>query len=319
VRLCGPRLWTCRNQKKRTFFLYGKSRRRQPDESGAPSAPPDHDAGGVDQWVALTMWAWMNFANLLAVLRGGGAGMMAGFVSGLLGVSPGGILVPAVCLVLGVDQHVAQGISLVAQIPPTGLNGVSEYRRRGQAVPVEWVVALSLGFIVGGAFGAIGARGLSDHALRWSFVGYLMVLAAIAALRSRRSPSSMPEQPVTAHWAALVAIGVAAGLSSGVLGIGGGLAVTALSTTLLRLGQHRAQAMSLILTLLPLTIPAALVYLTQGWAMPWWSIAGVVAGLWIATAIGARVANRLPERLLRPTFIVLILGMAAYMATRSPQ
>jgi len=262
------------------------------------------------------MWDWVNFADLLAALKGGGAGAMAGFVSGLLGVSPGGILVPAVCITLGVDQHIAQGISLVAQIPPAGLSGVSEYRRRGQAVPVEWVMALSIGFIIGGALGAIGAGGLSDRALRWSFVGYLLILAAIAALRGGQSPSSMPEEPATAHWAALVAIGVVAGLSSGVLGIGGGLAVTALSTTVLHLGQHRAQAMSLILTLLPLTIPAAAIYLAQGWTIPWWSIAGVVGGLWIATAIGARAANRLPEHMLRPTFIVLILGMAAYMAAR---
>ena len=262
------------------------------------------------------MWDWVNSADLVALLKGGGAGAIAGFAAGLLGVSPGGILVPAACITLGVDQHIAQGISLIAQIPPTGLSGVSEYRRRGQAVPVEWVVALSVGFIIGGALGAIGAGGLSDRALRWSFVFYLLILAAIAALRGR-SPSSMPDEPATAHWAALVAIGVVAGLSSGVLGIGGGLAVTALSTTLLHLGQHRAQAMSLILTLLPLTIPAAAIYLAQGWVIPWWSIAGVVGGLWIATAIGARLANRLPERALRPTFVVMILGMAAYMATRS--
>jgi len=259
----------------------------------------------------------VNLANLLAVLKGSGAGAIAGFVSGLLGVSPGGILVPAVCITLDVDQHVAQGISLVAQIPPTGLGGVSEYRRRGQAVLVEWVVALSAGFLVGGALGAIMAGGLSDHTLRWSFVGYLLILAIIAALRSPRPPSSMLEEPAAPHGVALTAIGVAAGLSSGVLGIGGGLAVTALSTALLHLGQHRAQAMSLILTLLPLTIPAAAVYLAQGWMLPWWSVAGVIGGLWIATAVGARVANRLPERMLRPTFIVLILGMAAYMATRS--
>ena len=262
------------------------------------------------------MWDWVNSADLVALLKGGGAGAIAGFAAGLLGVSPGGILVPAACITLGVDQHIAQGISLIAQIPPTGLSGVSEYRRHGQAVPVEWVVALSVGFIIGGALGAIGAGGLSDRALRWSFVFYLLILAAIAALRGR-SPSSMPDEPATAHWAALVAIGVVAGLSSGVLGIGGGLAVTALSTTVLHLGQHRAQAMSLILTLLPLTIPAATIYLAQGWVIPWWSIAGVVGGLWIATAIGARLANRLPERALRPTFVVMILGMAAYMATRS--
>ncbi len=62
----------------------------------------------------------------------------------------------------------------------------------------------------------------------------------------------------------LVAVGIIAGLSSGMLGIGGGLAVTALSTTMLGLGQHRAQAMSLILALLPLTVPAAGIYLARG-------------------------------------------------------
>jgi uncharacterized membrane protein YfcA len=261
---------------------------------------------------------WASLAHLVAVVAGVGAGAMAGFVSGLLGVSPGGILVPAVCMTLAVDQHVAQGISLVAQIPPTGLGGVSEYRRRGQAVPVKWVALLSVGFVVGGAVGALAAGNLSDRALRWSFVGYLLVLAALAGLRGRKSSSGASESPaVTPPAATLVAIGVVAGLSSGVLGIGGGLAVTALSTTVLRLPQHRAQAMSLILTLLPLTIPAAGVYLAQGWPLPWWSVAGMIGGLWIATIVGARVANRLPERVLRPTFIVLILGMAAYMATRS--
>jgi uncharacterized membrane protein YfcA len=267
------------------------------------------------------MWHWTDLPDLLAVLQGAGAGAIAGFVSGLLGVSPGGILVPAVCMTLGLDQHVAQGVSLVAQVPPTGLGGVSEYRRRGQAIPLKWVVLLALGFIVGGAFGAGVAGRLSDQVLRWSFVGYLLVLAALAVLsvlrRRNHSADASEERAARPHGLALLAVGFVAGLSSGALGIGGGLAVTALSTTMLHLGQHRAQAMSLILTLLPLTIPAAYVYLARGWMLPWFPVAGVILGLWIATAIGARVAIRLPERMLRPTFIVLIIAMAAYMATRS--
>jgi uncharacterized membrane protein YfcA len=174
--------------------------------------------------------------------------------------------------------------------------------------------------MAGGACGA-GATGLlSGQILRWFFVGYLILLAVlviVSELRSRRRTSTVPVEPaVTPHAATLVMVGIVAGLSSGLLGIGGGLAVTALSTTLLGFGQHRAQAMSLILTLLPLTIPAAGIYLARGWALPWWSIAGVVVGLWISTAVGARFANNLPERVLRPAFIVLILAMAAYMATR---
>ena len=269
------------------------------------------------------MWDWANLPNLLALLGGMGAGAIAGFASGLLGVSPGGILVPAVCMTLGVDQLVAQGISLVAQVPPTGLRGISEYRRCGQAVPLKSVALLASGFIAGGASGASAAGLLSGSVLRWSFVGYLILLAVLvmlSELRSRNRTSTASVEPAaTPRAAALVMVGIVAGLSSGLLGIGGGLAVTALSTTLLGLGQHRAQAMSLILTLLPVTIPAAGIYLARGWGLPWWSIAGVIIGLWISTAVGARFANSLPERVLRPIFIVLILAMAAYMATRSAQ
>ena len=48
-------------------------------------------------------------------LGGMGAGLAGGFTSGLLGVSPGGGLVVFSVLLLGAEQHVAQGISLVAQ------------------------------------------------------------------------------------------------------------------------------------------------------------------------------------------------------------
>jgi len=269
------------------------------------------------------MWDWANLANLLALLGGMGAGAIAGFASGLLGVSPGGILVPAVCMTLGVDQLVAQGVSLVAQVPPTGLHGIAEYRRCGQAVPIKWVALLGAGFLAGGACGASAAGLLSGQVLRWSFVGYLVLLAVLvllSGLRSRRRTSTAAAEPAaTPRAAALMVVGIVAGLSSGMLGIGGGLAVTVLSTTLLGFGQHRAQAMSLILALLPLTTPAAAIYLVRGGGLPWWSIAGVVIGLWICTAVGARFANSLPERVLRPIFIVLILAMAAYMATRSAQ
>ncbi len=257
----------------------------------------------------------ITIGGLLVALKGGGGGIVAGFVSGLLGVSPGGILVPVVCLALNVEQHVAQAVSLVAQIPPTGLGGVSEYRRHGQNVPITWVVLLSVGFVIGGTAGALVAGGMPDQVLRWLFVGYLLILAAIAALRGRRSVASASDVQ-SASRPLLAAIGGVAGFSSGLLGIGGGLAVTALSTALLRVGQHKAQALSLMLSLLPLSIPSVCVYLAQGWTFPWGAIAGIVVGLWFGALAGAAVANRLPERMLKPAFVVLVLGMAAYMAVR---
>ncbi len=62
----------------------------------------------------------MNLADVIGGLVTGGVG---GLASGFLGVTAGGILVPLLILILGKDQQVAQGISLVAQVVPTSLSG----------------------------------------------------------------------------------------------------------------------------------------------------------------------------------------------------
>jgi uncharacterized protein len=54
--------------------------------------------------------------NLADIIGGLVTGLAGGLFSGFLGVTAGGILVPLLILILGKDQHVAQGISLVAQI-----------------------------------------------------------------------------------------------------------------------------------------------------------------------------------------------------------
>jgi hypothetical protein len=99
-------------------------------------------------------------------------------------------------------------------------------------------------------------------------------------------------------WAALAGIGAVAGWSSGFFGIGGGLAITALMTGLLKVSQHRSQAISLAVTALPVTLPAALLYVQQGAELPWLTIISLIVGLWIGTDIGARFANRVsPDKL----------------------
>jgi hypothetical protein len=247
-------------------------------------------------------------------------GTIGGFVSGLLGVSSGGILVPLLILILGREQHAAQGLSLVAQIFPTSLGGVRDYMRHGHSISWRWLICLAVGFAAGGILGAMLAGGISDLTLRWSFVGYLVVLMTLMFLSDRRRAASEHEPAPdngAAIWMVLVAIGFVGGLSSGFLGIGGGLAITALMSTVIKVSQHRAQAFSLAVTALPLTLPAALIYFQNGWAMPWLIVAGVVAGLWVGTLIGSQFANRISERNLRRLSFVFIGAMALYMAFRA--
>ena len=118
----------------------------------------------------------------------------------------------------------------------------------------------------------------------------------------------------------MAAIGGIAGWSSGFLGIGGGLAITALMTGLLKVSQHRSQAISLAVTALPVTLPAALFYVQQGTALPWATIAALIIGLWVGTGLGvdrARLANLVSPDKLRVALVIVIAGMAAFMAFKA--
>jgi uncharacterized protein len=259
----------------------------------------------------------MNLPDVLGGLLTGGIG---GLVSGFLGVTSGGILVPLLVLILGKDQHVAQGISLVAQVVPTSLSGVRNYSRSGHRVSWRWLTWLAIGFCVGGGVGALLATHVSDHVLQWCFVGYLLILLAIILSRPPRLPVNGGAdivEDVSLHWASLATIGAIAGWSAGFLGIGGGLAITALMTGLMNISQHRAQAMSLAVTTLPVTLPAALLYVQQGTELPWRTIISLIVGLWVGTGLGAKFANRVGVRQLRFLLIVMIGAMALFMAFKA--
>jgi uncharacterized membrane protein YfcA len=245
------------------------------------------------------------------------AGFMTGAASGLLGVSPGGILVPVAILLLGCDQHAAQGISLVAQIPPTSAAGIKRYWDKGNQIPMRWLAILAIGFVLGGVFGAIAAGKVADTALRWTFVGYLMVLDLLLIIRALRPSRNARGERERAGVMALFMTGAIAGLSSGFMGIGGGLAITVCLTLAMNVAQHRAQMAGLAVSLLPLTIPSAWIYWRQGWSVPWLVVGSVVAGLWIGTDIGARLANRLVGQNLRWILIGLVTTMVLYMSYKS--
>ncbi len=160
--------------------------------------------------------------------RGSGWRLVGGVASGLLGVSPGGGLVVSANLLLGSEQHVAQGISLFAQIPPGTL--------RDQAL-------LGKGQTDADELAGSPGRRLPHRRRRRSAGGgqRLELLSAMDLCRlSRRigrhagfppsgsRPEAMPWNftgPLP--WPALLGVGFLAGFSSGFLGIGGGLAIPA--------------------------------------------------------------------------------------------
>jgi len=257
--------------------------------------------------------------DLHQLFGGVGTGLVGGFTSGLLGVSPGGGLVVFSVLLLGAEQHVAQGISLVAQIPPTSMTGIKRYWVGGSRSPLRWLVLLTIGFVTGGVAGAYGASRASSSVLQWTYVAYLLGLDAMLLARGGRRTA---EQDGTIairdlHWISLLTVGSFAGLSSGFLGIGGGLATVVGLSAVLGVPQLQAQMISLVLSVIPTTLPSAWVYWKQGWTWPWAALVGVIVGLIIGTDLGARLANKIDRSTLHVAMIFFVSLMAAYMSHKA--
>lgn len=251
-------------------------------------------------------------------LAGAGVGLVGGLTSGFMGTSPGGGLVIFTVLLLGAEQHVAQGTSLITQVPPTGLAGVRRYWQSGNRSPLRWIVWIGIGFLVGGAGGGYAAASVSDSVLQWTYVVYLVALIALLILRRDRKdgPDQIGKQE-RLPWLPLFLIGTLAGFSSGFMGIGGGLAITVGLAAGLRVPQHQAQLVSLIFSVLPTNIPAAWIYWSKGLMVGWPAIIGILAGLWIGTDLGARAANGVSQSVLRRVMLALISLMALYMTHKA--
>ncbi len=121
-------------------------------------------------------------------------GLAVGVLVGLLGIGGGVVLVPALAYLLHMDQHMAQGTSLLILLPPVGLGALREYWRQGQ-VDVRAGVLCALGMFVGGYIGGLIAVPLGSRHLQGLF-GCFLILAAFILLQK-----SQPHDLTTASGA----------------------------------------------------------------------------------------------------------------------
>ena len=61
-------------------------------------------------------------------------GVVAGILSGLIGIGGGIIIVPALIFLFGFTQHQAQGTTLTLLVPPIGLPALGRISNRATSV-----------------------------------------------------------------------------------------------------------------------------------------------------------------------------------------
>jgi len=105
-----------------------------------------------------------------------------------------------------------------------------------------------------------------------------------------------------------IAVGVVAGLASGLFGIGGGVVLVPGLIMLAGLDQRMAHGTSLT-AIIPIALAGVIGYATGG-EVDW--IAGLLtaAGVLVGTPIGVHLLGRLPERQLRIGFAIVLLASA---------
>jgi len=94
-------------------------------------------------------------------------GLVTGFVSGMMGVGGGGVMVPLMVVLGNVGQHMAQGTSLLAMIPASISGASAHYRLGNVKLDIAW--GLAIGSLVGVYFGAEAANQLPDFYLKIAF------------------------------------------------------------------------------------------------------------------------------------------------------
>jgi uncharacterized membrane protein YfcA len=103
-------------------------------------------------------------------------GLIAGILSGLVGLGGGVIIVPALVFLLGFSQHQAQGTSLGILLLPAGIFAVINYYKKGY-IDVNVVLLLFVGFLVGGWLGSKLSLSVSETTLKKIFAVALLLIA----------------------------------------------------------------------------------------------------------------------------------------------
>ncbi|QEM80876.1 sulfite exporter TauE/SafE family protein [Halomonas binhaiensis] len=244
-----------------------------------------------------------------------GVGIAGGILAGLYGIGGGMVIVPSLMAVFAVQQvspevamHLAVGTSL-ATISITGISSTWGHVRRG-SVRRDWLMALLPGLVIGAVLGVFVAGALSGGRLGMLF-GIFLLLVAMRLVLGRSTPANRtsPSSPK------MITAGAVIGSVSALFGIGGG---TLNVPWLLRCGASMTQAVGTSAACgLPIAVVGAVTFIITGWGnaqLPPGAIGFVMLPAFIgivvtsvpSARVGVMLAHRLPSRVLKLSFAVLL-------------
>jgi len=116
----------------------------------------------------------------MSIAIGIGIGLLAGVLAGMLGVGGGVILVPGMVLLLGVEQHTAQGVSLAVITLMALVGAFTHYRQENVRLGLAlWIIPAAVIFSF---LGGLVADTIDASLLRQIFGALLIVTGIVMVL-----------------------------------------------------------------------------------------------------------------------------------------
>lgn len=110
-------------------------------------------------------------------------GIVAGILSGFIGIGGGVIIVPALVYFLSLSQHEAQGTSIALMLPPIGILAAMNYYKAG-TLNVKYALIVAATFIIGGYIGSKISLQLPPEMVKRIF-GIVMLFIALKMIVSK--------------------------------------------------------------------------------------------------------------------------------------
>ena len=254
-------------------------------------------------------------------------GFFVGLAGGMFGIGGSVILIPALTEFRGPNQHLYQATAMIMNFFVSVPAVFQHWRARAiDAATIARLVPLSIVFV------AIGVAlsesqlfaGPGEAYLRGLFGIFLFACGLAEIYRAYRprnladetnSPQIEKTDPPTLTWPLIAAIAAPTGFISGLLGIGGGILGVPLQRRFLRMPLTIAIANSTALVAATAVFGAIIknyaYYSEHGSASEPIRLAAILAPTAIAgSLVGSRLTHRVPLKLLRNLFVVLLLVAA---------
>jgi hypothetical protein len=255
-------------------------------------------------------------------------GLIMGSFGGLLGIGGSTIMIPAMMMVFGANQHLYQAAAMLCNFF-VALAAVLAHKKANALVPSalkKLIPAAVVGIIIGVTLSNTEFfAGDRSYLLSRCFGAFLIYVAVYNAFKFRAIKASAHEEKSlqSTKLAVSVSVGLASGVGAGLLGIGAGTISTPFQQMFMKMPLKNAMSNSAAMIMSVALIGGTYKTLTLAQHGAEAIEAVKIAAIIIPTAlaggyIGGHMMHRLPVNVVRAIFIGLVIVASFKMLTATP-